>query len=139
MSEETFLGFDFGEWKIGVAVGQTLTVTATGIRILKSPNKKPDWNAIEKLIHDWQPDALVVGIPYNMYDQEQAMTHAAKKFARQLHGRFKLTVYEADERLSSREAQNLVGTDKQIDDIAAQIILQSWLNDYVKNSKSSLI
>lgn len=132
MNEETFLGFDFGEWKIGVAVGQTLTVTASGLCILKSPNRRPDWDAIHKLIKEWQPSALVVGIPYNMYDQEQAMTHAAKKFARQLHGRFKLKVYEADERLSSREAQNLVGTDKQIDDIAAQIILQSWLNEHVK-------
>ena len=60
------------------------------------------------------------------------MTLAAKKFSRQLHGRFNLDVHEADERLSSREAQNLVRTDKQIDDIAAQIILQSWLNEYVK-------
>ncbi len=132
MTEETFLGFDFGEWKIGVAVGQTLTSTATGLCILKSPNKKPDWEGIKKLISEWQPSALVVGIPYNMYDQEQPMTLAAKKFSRQLHGRFKLEVHEADERLSSREAQNLVGTNKQIDDIAAQIILQSWLNDYVK-------
>ena len=55
MSEETFLGFDFGEWKIGVAVGQTLTTTATGLCILKSPNRKPDWDAIKKLIHEWQP------------------------------------------------------------------------------------
>lgn len=130
MSEITVLGFDFGEWKIGVAVGQTLTATATGLKILKSPNKKPDWEAIAKLIEEWQPGALVVGIPLNMYDEEQVMTHAARRFSRQLHGRFNLPVHEADERLSSREAQNQVGTDKQIDDIAAQIILQGWLNEY---------
>ena len=98
-------------------------------RILRSPNKKPDWNSINKLISEWNPDALVVGIPLTMHGDEQTMTQAARKFARQLKGRFKLPVYEADERLSTREAQNTIGTDKNIDDIAAQITLEGWLSE----------
>ena len=128
MTEQTLLGFDFGEWKIGVAVGQTLTSTATGLCILKSPNKKPDWTAIAELIEEWQPQALVVGVPVTMHGEEQEMTVYARKFARQLHGRFKIPVYEADERLSTREAQNRLGTEKNIDHIAAEVILHGWLN-----------
>ncbi len=129
MSEQTLLGFDFGEWKIGVAVGQTRTATATALHILKSHNKKPDWESISTLIQEWQPDALVVGVPLTLYGEEQFMTIAAKRFARQLHGRYKLPVHEAEERLSTREAQNELGTDKNVDAVAAQIILEDWLSE----------
>lgn len=128
MNEQTLLGFDFGEWKIGIAVGQTLTATATPLTILKSRNRKPDWPQIEALIEEWQPDALVVGVPLTMYDEEQPMTELARRFCRQLHGRYQLPVHEADERLSTREAQNQTGTDKNVDAIAAQIILEGWMS-----------
>ncbi len=137
MSEQTLIGFDFGEWKIGIAVGQTLTNTATPLSILKSHNKKPDWQQIEKMIKEWQPDALVVGVPLTMYDEEQAMTEMARRFCRQLHGRYKLPVYEADERLSTREAQNQTGTDRNVDAIAAQIILEGWMSKNEDEARSN--
>ncbi len=127
---QTVLGFDFGEKRTGVAVGQTLTGTATALTTLYSEGNKPDWRSIENLIQEWQPDALVVGIPLHMDGCEQAMTKKARKFARQLEGRFDLPVHEAEERLSSLEAEQTLGkhTEKAaIDREAARIILQSWL------------
>ena len=128
---QTLLGFDYGEKRTGVAVGQSLTSTATGLTTLHSKQQKMDWSAIEALIEEWQPDALVVGIPVHMDGTEQAMTLSARKFSRQLHGRFQLPVFEAEERLSSVEAEEHLGStqDKEaIDKEAARIILQSWLN-----------
>ena len=127
----TLLGFDYGEKRTGVAVGQSLTSTATGLTTLHSLRNKVNWPAIERLINEWQPDALVVGIPVHMDGTEQPMTLAARKFSRQLHGRFQLPVFEAEERLSSVEAEEFLGSSEDkaaIDKEAARIILQSWLN-----------
>jgi len=129
-SPQTLLGFDFGEKRTGVAVGQSLTGTATALTTLNSQRNKPDWLGIEALIKEWQPNALVVGIPVHMDGTEQAMTLAARKFARQLEGRFQLPVHEAEERLSSVEAEEALGANPDKADIdreAARIILQSWL------------
>jgi len=132
-SPQTLLGFDFGEKRTGVAVGQSLTGTATALTTLNSQRNKPDWLGIEALIKEWQPNALVVGIPVHMDGTEQAMTLAARKFARQLEGRFQLPVHEAEERLSSVEAEEALGANPDkadkadIDREAARIILQSWL------------
>jgi len=128
---QTLLGFDYGEKRTGVAVGQSLTRTATGLTTLHSKQQKIDWSAIEALIKEWQPDALVVGIPVHMDGTEQAITLAARKFSRQLHGRFQLPVFEAEERLTSDEAERSLGSSQDkaaIDQEAARIILQSWLN-----------
>ncbi len=131
-SPQTLLGFDFGEKRTGVAVGQSLTGTATGLTTLSSQRNKPDWPGIEMLIKEWQPNALVVGIPVHMDGKEQPMTVAARKFARQLAGRFNLPVHEAEERLSSAEAEQSLGSHaakEAIDQEAARIILQSWLGE----------
>lgn len=128
---QTVLGFDYGEKRTGVAVGQSLTSTATGLTTLHSLRNKVNWSEIERLISEWQPDALVVGIPVHMDGTEQPMTLAARKFSRQLHGRFQLPVFEAEERLSSAEAEQFLGNTEDkaaIDKEAARIILQSWLN-----------
>jgi len=129
---QTLLGFDFGQKRTGVAVGQSLTGTATALVTLNSRNNKPDWSGIEDLIKEWQPNALVVGIPVHMDGKEQPMTLAARKFARQLAGRFQLPVHEAEERLSSVEAEEILGSGvakADIDREAARIILQSWLGE----------
>jgi len=141
---KTILGFDFGTKKIGVAVGQSITQTVTPLVTLPSQNQKPDWDAIEKLINEWLPDVLVVGLPVHLDGEEQAMTLAAKKFGNQLNGRFKLPVEFMDERLSSYEAEerlremklskinigkkqtNKRQTAMDIDKIAAQLIVESW-------------
>ncbi len=147
----TFLGFDYSQNKIGVAVGQRLTGTARGLTTLKSPNKKINWMAIKDLIAQWHPVALIIGLPLTMEGAEQEATEAVKLFSRQLSKHCNLPIHFMDERLTSREASHLLGYEgitspqryskpgkkikknKQqghdIDQLAAQLILQSWLNE----------
>lgn len=127
------LGFDFGSHKIGIAVGQTVTATASPLTTLSYVKHKPDWEGIEKLISEWKPDTLVVGLPYQMDDKEAELAVRAKKFARQLEGRFKIPVEMIDERLTSREANNRLGKKAAknvtlVDSMAAKLILETWLN-----------
>jgi putative Holliday junction resolvase len=134
MSSGVLMGFDYGTHKIGIAVGQALTGTATALTTLGMVNRKPDWHGIEKLLDEWQPQALVVGHPFEMTDREANNAAGAKKFARQLHGRFQLPVHMADERLTSREAWSRLGSDAgkdptRVDAFAAKLILETWLND----------
>jgi putative Holliday junction resolvase len=135
-SHRTVLGFDFGLKNIGVAVGQELTATASPLSVIKANDGKPNWDDIEKLITQWQPQVLVVGLPLNMDGTEQEMTFRAKKFGNRLHGRFGLPVEWEDERLSTYEALDHLGIhDKMqskqrgdVDRVSAKLILQSWLN-----------
>lgn len=128
------LGFDFGEKRIGVAIGQELTRTARGLTTLTSRNRQPDWEAIRALLEQWQPHALVVGRPLHLDGSEVPITHLATRFGNRLMGRYNLPVYTMDERLSSYEAEQQLGeeqgryTKEEIDMRAAQNILQSWLN-----------
>ncbi|MEE9423080.1 MAG: Holliday junction resolvase RuvX [Gammaproteobacteria bacterium] len=130
-TNQALLGFDFGKKRIGVATGQTITQSANPLITLSAKQGAPDWEAIETLIQEWQPNALVVGIPYHMDGSEQPMTLAAERFCRQLEGRFNLPVHRADERLSSVQAESLLkeqgDSSSKIDAVAAQIILESWL------------
>ena len=130
---KSLLGFDYGLKQIGVASGQTLTNSAEGIAILKAVDGIPDWSQVDKLLQEWQPDLVVVGLPLNMDDSESDLSSRARKFARRLHGRFGVGVEMVDERLTSREAKMLgreQGTQDltKIDHIAASLILQSWLD-----------
>lgn len=127
------LGFDFGPRKIGVAVGQTITRSASALATLRSRENRPDWVRIEQLVREWQPQGAVVGLPFNMDDTEGAMAPGARRFARQLEGRFGLAVHLVDERLTSLEARRRLGRDatslEAIDAMAAKLILETWLMD----------
>lgn len=128
----TLLGFDYGTHKIGIAVGQTLTGSANPLCTLINPKRRPDWQRIASLIKEWQPDALVVGHPFEMADCEASNAPAAKKFSRQLQGRFGLPVYLVDERLTTREAWSQIADQavkdaSKVDAYAAKLILQTWL------------
>lgn len=129
--DQVLLGFDFGEKRIGVATGQSVTRSAHPLLTLPARQGSPDWTRIEALIREWRPGALVVGIPYHMDGSEQAMTQAAERFCRRLEGRFQLPVYRAEERLSSIQAESVLKESgqsaDQVDAVAAQIILESWL------------
>lgn len=135
MSITTVLGFDYGERRIGIAVGQTITGNASPLETITAINQKPDWNRIEKIISTWQPDALIVGIPYYTDGSASEMTRKAERFGRQLEGRFNLPVKTVNETLSSYEAeQELQKKVKisqhnklEIDKMSAAIIVQSWL------------
>jgi putative Holliday junction resolvase len=131
---QVLLGFDYGTHKIGVAVGQALTGSATPLETLARVNNRPDWRRIGQLIAEWQPEALVVGHPFEMTDREANNAEGAKRFARQLHGRFHLPVHMADERLTSREAWARLGSaagkdPTRVDAFAAKLILETWLNE----------
>ena len=127
----TLLGFDYGRKRIGVAVGQQITCSANALTTVTARDGKPDWDSIGNLMREWKPDALVVGIPYHMDGTEQEMTLAARRFCRQLAGRYHLPVYEADERLSSWQVEQQTREQhskcSDIDRQAARIILQDWL------------
>lgn len=127
----TLLGFDYGQKRIGVAVGQLLTRSATPLTTVTARDHKPDWAAISRLIDEWKPDALVVGIPYHMDGNTQPATEAARRFCRQLEGRYGLAVHPAEERLSSYAVESQLsgktGANAGIDALAAQLILQDWL------------
>jgi putative holliday junction resolvase len=135
----TLLGFDYGLKRIGIAVGQELTRSARALTTLACPRGTPDWEAITALIHTWHPDALVAGVPRNMDGSAHELTRAAERFARRLGGRYGLPVYTVDERLTSREAERMIAEETEpgrrrqhrrsgLDGIAAQVILQSWLD-----------
>jgi putative Holliday junction resolvase len=130
----TLLGFDYGTQRIGVAVGQELTATATALTTVRVVDGKPDWAAISRLMEQWQPDEVVVGLPLNMDGSFHELSYAAQRFGNQLHGRYNLRAHFMDERLSSLEAEReLQGTARKkgnktdIDKVAAKIILESWL------------
>ena len=127
---ETLIAFDFGEKRIGIATGQTVTRTATPLETIPVQGGKPDWSAIDRLVDAWKPDALVVGLPLNMDGTEQWITAHARRFANRLRARSGLPVHLADERLSTREAwTRLVESGSRRDGpdpVAAQVILEGW-------------
>ena len=119
---KTILAFDFGEKRIGVAVGNTITKTAEALKIIQEKNQDEKFKAIESLIEEWQPQLLVVGLPIHPDGAEHEMTLKAKRFGNQLHGRFQKEVVWVDERYTSVSVQN--GNDA----LAAQLILQQYLD-----------
>ena len=133
MASGTLIGFDFGPRKIGVAIGQRITATAAPLTTLRSQDDRPDWPRIEALIREWQPEAAVVGLPYNMDDTETAIAPLARRFARQVQGRFGLPVHLVDERLTTLEARQILGrkaTSREVvDAMAAKLLLETWLSE----------
>jgi putative Holliday junction resolvase len=128
------LAFDYGTKNIGVATGQTITSSANSLTPLKAKDGIPDWTHIEKLIQEWKPDLVLVGLPLNMDDSESELSARARKFANRLHGRFGVQIEMIDERLTSFEAKGEVMNrggsrdykNNPVDSIAARLILESW-------------
>lgn len=134
---QTVIAFDFGTKSIGCAVGQSITGTAQGLPAFKAEQGIPNWDLIGKMLAEWQPDLLVVGLPLNMDGTEQELTQRAKKFANRLNGRFNLPVQLHDERLTTTEARSEIfarGGYKalkkdKVDSISACLILESWFEN----------
>lgn len=100
----TLLAFDFGTRSIGVAIGQRITGTARPLAAIKAQDGTPDWNIIGRLLKEWQPESVIVGLPLNMDGTEQPLTARARNFANKIHGRFGVAITLHDERLSTVEA-----------------------------------
>ena len=134
------LAFDFGKKRIGVAVGQTVTQTARPLVTIAAKDGTPDWQTVTPLIKKWQPDALIVGIPLNMDGTDQPLTDDARAFAKHLKDQYNLPVFEMDERLTTKDARERLFNEGgykalqsgQIDQVAAQIILQNWFAENIK-------
>ena len=120
----SFLAFDFGTKRVGVATGNTLTRSAQPLRTIAAEGDAR-FGAIGKLIDEWQPSALVVGVPFHPDGAAHDNTERARRFARQLHGRFKLPVHEVDERYTTTEAHAAGARD--LDAASAAIILEQFL------------
>ncbi len=120
----TFIAFDYGEKRTGVAVGNRLMGTAQPQGSVHAQGDAR-FVQIEKQIKEWQPDAIVIGVPYHPDGAAHENTARARKFGRQLHGRFKLPVFEVDERYSTTEA--LASGAKDADAASACIILEQFL------------
>jgi putative Holliday junction resolvase len=123
-SLQTFLAFDFGLKRTGVATGNRLTRTATPQPTISAVGDAR-FVAIQKRLKEWQPDALVIGVPFHPDGASHENTAKAQKFARQLRGRFGLQVFEVDERYSTTEALSAGATDA--DAASACIILEQFL------------
>ena len=131
------LAFDFGLRRIGIAVGQATTCTASALQTVAHTHQ-PDWAAIDRVVREWKPACFLVGLPLGAEGDETEMSKAARRFGKALRGRYEIDVIFADERLSSRAAEarfaeqrasgNLRRKDAgRLDAMAAQIILENWL------------
>lgn len=132
----TFLGFDFGERNIGVAVGQRITGTATGLETIRATSDAALWSAVSRLVDTWQPSAFVVGMPYHPEGEENPIVQPILRFCRKLEERYLRPVYTMDETLSTRESREIFYRRRSKrsvqfahikDELAAQLILQTWL------------
>ncbi|MBT8447392.1 MAG: Holliday junction resolvase RuvX [Gammaproteobacteria bacterium] len=128
-SPATLLAFDFGTRRIGVAVGQTISRTATPLALIPVRDGRIDWPAIAALVDEWRPAAIIVGLPVNMDGTRHALADRVERFARQLGGRYGREVKLIDERLSSVAAAEAASGAADTDAHAARVILESWLND----------
>lgn len=131
-----YLAFDYGLKNIGLAYGSELGKNATELAPLKARDGIPDWAEVERLIKEYQPKTVIVGLPLNMDGSDSELSRRATKFSNRLNGRFGVAIELMDERLSSFEAKEEARESghkgdfgkNPIDSIAARLILQSWFN-----------
>ncbi len=130
------LGFDYGLARIGVATGQTLTKTSSPLQSIKARDGIPNWDQVESLLNEWQPDIVIVGIPLHEDDSISDMAKRARKFGQRIHGRFGVQVDYINEYYSTAEARQYLNfqgraddQDGKLDAMAASLILESWLGE----------
>ncbi len=132
------IGFDFGLKRTGVAVGNTLTGSASPECTLISKDEKPDWQGISQLFEAWKPEQLVVGMPTELDGSESPLKKRIERFCNQLEGRYQLPVEQENEQFTSIEAAQRLKelrqngrkkkvTKDEVDKIAAAIILENWM------------
>jgi len=142
LSTGTYLGFDFGTRRIGVAVGEQHTAMAQPLATVPARDGRPDWPGIDRLVATWQPAGFVVGLPFNMDDTEAALAPRARAFGKRLSARYNRPVHLVDERLTSRTARAVLReagatrrrTAARVDALAAQQILQTFLDDHSREA-----
>lgn len=134
----TLLAFDVGARRIGVAVGNTVTMSASEVGVLDVHDAGPDWDRLDRWVREWRPETLVVGDPATLDGGDQPIRARARAFARELARRYALPVQQVDERTSSIEAAQRFAAGRaagakrrrdaaQLDALAAVVILERWL------------
>ena len=131
----TYLGIDYGQKFIGVAVGQSISKTASALEIIKG-NQDHIWQSIARIIEEWHPVGIVVGVPETANGQATKIHNLIESFIHELSQRHQVDIYTINERLSSYAAGDLLSqstkrTITRLDDTAAAVILQTWFNEYL--------
>ncbi|MDO6462248.1 Holliday junction resolvase RuvX [Granulosicoccaceae sp. 1_MG-2023] len=132
-----YLAFDYGLRYIGVASGHTQSGTSSPLCVIRNHNGTPDWDALDECVRQWQPAGMVVGVPLRMDGSEQPLSGQARGFAKRLRKRYALSVFTADERLTTQQAGTIIRENRQrgqrrktskadLDKIAAALILRNW-------------
>ncbi len=134
---QVFMAFDYGKRRTGVAIGQSLTLTARPLTTISSTYQQPDWNTIIRLITEWQPQIIIVGIP-EASEENRTLRKNIRQFCDQLSQKSHLPVTTHDETLTSDEAYHRLKAQRpvthgkirkdEIDQLAAAILLESWMN-----------
>lgn len=130
------MGFDFGSQKMGMAIGQSVTGTASPLPLVAMKDGIPQWESLLAIVSQWQPALCVVGLPLNMDDSESELSLRARKFARRLRHFSQIPVVMVDERLTTREArEHLKHKEKTgknrtaADSVAAMLLVESWFRE----------
>ena len=142
MTVRTYLGFDVGTKRTGIAIANSLTSKAHGIEtVIHNKDGSTNWNQLEEIIKQHNPDAFIVGLPLDKENKEQEMTFIAKSFGKKLEKRYSIDVFFIDEYLSSSEAKKQLkwhyahnNADRcEVDKRSAELILQTWLNETLRD------
>jgi putative pre-16S rRNA nuclease len=140
---DTILAFDFGRRRIGIAVGQQVTGSANPVGVVSNGESGPDWRKISRILDDWQPARLIVGMPANVDDSRADIASLVEDFVNDL-GRFDRPVHTVDERYTSLEAEEMLRSERaaglrgrirkeMIDSIAAVLIAERWLRQETRS------
>ena len=138
MPVKTLLAFDYGTKKIGLAVGQNISCTATPLGTIKVTKGQGYWLQIDRIIQEWQPNNLLIGWPVNMDGSDSEILEKTQVFIKELQIRYSINCIKVDERLTSIIAKQTIAergvTQFDVDSMAAQIILQAWLYEVERSS-----
>jgi len=138
----SLLALDFGLRRIGLATASPLTGIASPLTTLNAVDGQPDWRELDGLVDEWQPDLLVVGLPYNADGSESDMSARARRFATELSERYAIVISLMDERYTSAEAETILKQQRQtgarnrrikkedVDSLAAALIAESWMRTH---------
>lgn len=139
MAQGVFLGFDFGTKYIGIAVGQVITQTASPLTTLAARNGVPNWEKLNQIIEEWQPQGLIVGLALQLDGSHSPTSLLAKKFGQRLQKRYAIEIYYIEERLTTVAARERLKEtypdtfyQEDVDSMSAVIILESWLKSGFK-------
>lgn len=135
-----YLAFDYGERYIGVAKGHSQIGTSSPEAVVGNNSGSPDFVKLDKIVEQWQPIGLIVGIPVHMDGSEQALTPHARGFRKKIAKRYKLPTYSCDERMTTRNAAEIIKSNRisgkrrktskaDLDKIAAALILEKWFEN----------